>query len=314
MKVIYGISNIKHYRRPVVALGVFDGMHRGHRRILKEAAAKARRIKGRSVVLTFWPHPQKEASLYSLKHRLKLIQELGIDICIVVHFDASFSRISPEVFVREVLEKKLGAAYVYVGRNFRFGRRGLGNPHLLERLSRESRFALRLFDIMRVNGAPISSSRIRRLIVNGSLVSAERLLLKPVTVLGTVVRGDSFASTKLGFPTANINPHHEILPPAGIYAVRVIIGREVFQGACYIGARPTIGKKVQKGRDRNIEVHIIDFNRNIYGREIEVQFLRKLRNEKKFSTPRDLARQIKIDILQARSVFPSTKTTTTSRN
>jgi riboflavin kinase/FMN adenylyltransferase len=266
------------------------------------------------VVLTFWPHPQKEASLYSLKHRLKLIQELGIDICIVVHFDASFSRISPEVFVREVLEKKLGAAYVYVGRNFRFGRRGLGNPHLLERLSRESRFALRLFDIMRVNGAPISSSRIRRLIVNGSLVSAERLLLKPVTVLGTVVRGDSFASTKLGFPTANINPHHEILPPAGIYAVRVIIGREVFQGACYIGARPTIGKKVQKGRDRNIEVHIIDFNRNIYGREIEVQFLRKLRNEKKFSTPRDLARQIKIDILQARSVFPSTKTTTTSRN
>ncbi|MFA4983851.1 MAG: riboflavin biosynthesis protein RibF [Candidatus Omnitrophota bacterium] len=314
MKIVYGIGNIGNYRRPVVALGVFDGMHRGHRRILKEAAAKARRIKGRSVVLTFWPHPQKEASLYSLKHRLKFIRDLGIDVCVVMHFNAAFSRIRPEVFVRKVLKEKLGAAYVYVGRNFKFGHRGTGNLRLLERMSPESRFMVRPFDIMRVNGVPISSSRIRRLITRGSLLDAERLLSEPVTVLGTVVKGDSFAATKLGFATANINPHHEILPPAGIYAVRVIIGRKIFQGACYIGTRPTLGKKVQKGRDRNIEVHILDFNRNIYGREIEVQFLRRLRSEKTFSTPRDLARQIEIDILQARAVFSSHQTTTTSRN
>jgi riboflavin kinase/FMN adenylyltransferase len=117
-----------------------------------------------------------------------------------------------------------------------------------------------------------------------------------------VVKGDSLAR-RLGFPTANINPHHEILPPRGIYAVRVIIGKKKLQGVCYIGSRPTISKKILKGRPKNIEVHIFNFKRNIYGRAVEIQFLGKIRKEKKFATHQDLVRQVRIDILQARDKF-----------
>jgi len=302
MKIVYGISNIKKYLGAVVALGVFDGMHCGHRRILKETVTQARKIKGHSVVVTFWPHPQKEASLYSLSHRLKLIAELGVDICIVINFNPAFSRTRPEDFVKGVLVAKIGAQYIYIGKNFKFGRGASGDCRLLKNLARFYHFRLKVFNIIRINHQVVSSTRIRRLISDGKLSAAERLLFKPVSVLGTVVKGDSLAR-RLGFPTANINPHHEILPPRGIYAVRVIIGKKKLQGVCYIGSRPTISKKILKGRPKNIEVHIFNFKRNIYGRAVEIQFLGKIRKEKKFATHQDLVRQVRIDILHARDKF-----------
>ncbi len=312
MKVVYGISNIKKCPKPVVALGIFDGMHCGHRRILKDAVAKARAIKGKSVVVTFWPHPQKEESLYSLNHRLKLIAELGVDTSIVIHFNPAFSRTAPAEFVKDVLAGRIQPHYIYVGKNFRFGKGASGDYRLLERLAQLYGFRLKVFDIIRVNHQPVSSSRIRRLISAGKLRAAERLLLKFVTVLGTVVKGDSRAR-RLGFPTANINPHHEILPPPGIYAVRVIVGKKKFKGVCYIGSRPTFNKGIKKGRPKNIEVHIFNFKKNIYGSQVQIEFLDKIRNEKKFATPRDLAHQVGIDILKARAKFPSPTTTTIAR-
>jgi riboflavin kinase/FMN adenylyltransferase len=214
MKIIFGLKKIKKFRKPVVALGVFDGVHRGHINILKSAVAKARRIKGTSVVLTFWPHPQKEESLYSLAHRLKLVGGLGIDAAIVIRFNPAFARISAEDFIKNILIKKIGAEYIYVGKNFRFGKNAKGDFKLLEKLSRVYNFQLKLFAVIRTKHQSVSSTYIRQLIKGGNLQAAQKLLTRPVSVFGTVIKGASLARS-LGFPTANINPHHEVLPPSG---------------------------------------------------------------------------------------------------
>jgi len=298
MKTIYGINKIRKCRKPVVALGVFDGLHLGHRRILKAAVGKARRIKGTSMVVTFWPDPHRENSIYSLEHRLRLMGSVGIDVCSVIKFNREFSRIPAEGFIKNILVEKIGASYIYVGRNFRFGREGRGNFKTLERLSRLHNFKLKLFDMVRSDSRPISSTYIRSLITKGRLSAAGKLLTRPVSVLGTVMRGASLA-TRLGFPTANINPHHEVLPPPGIYAVSIIFNNKEFKGVCYIGTKPTFRLEQQK----HIEVHIFNFNKNIYGKYLEIQFVEKIRNDNKFSSQESLARQIKKDIICAKKIF-----------
>ncbi len=300
MRIIYGISKIRKFKKPVVALGVFDGVHRGHRRILKAVVDKAKRVKGTGMVVTFWPDPHREKSLYSLEHRLRLMESIGIEVCIVIKFNKRFSIISAEDFIKDILVNKISVRYIYVGRNFRFGKQARGNFKTLNRLSRMYNFKLKLFDMAKVNNRPISSTYIRSLITRGELNTAEKLLSRPVSVLGTVIRGISLAS-RLGFPTANINPHHEVLPPSGIYAVLVIFNSKEFKGVCYIGRRPTFKKEKQI----HVEVHIFNFKESIYGRYLEIQFIKKLRNDRTFSSPESLAQQIKKDIFNAHRVFPS---------
>lgn len=291
MKVFYGLSKVKKYRRPVVALGVFDGLHCAHREILKHVVKLSRRIKGTSMVVTFWPHPQKQGSLYSLEHRLRLIGKIGIDVCVVIRFNKIFSQIKAEDFVNNILVKKIGAYYICVGANFRFGKKAEGDFRTLNRLSRIYNFKLKVFDVIRKNRQPISSTFIRRLINRGDLGSAQQLLGQPVSVLGTVIKGTSLAKS-LGFPTANINPHHEVLPPSGVYAVKVALNHKKLNGVCYIGKKPTFSTQNYK----HIEVHIFNFNKNIYGKELEIQFLKKIREERKFSSAITLAEQVKKDI------------------
>jgi len=298
MKVIYGIRQIKKFKKPVVALGVFDGVHLGHRSILKAVVDKARSIKGTSIVVTFWPHPQKEGSIYSLEHRLRLIGEVGINICIVINFNKRFSQIPAESFIRNILVNKIGAQYIYVGRNFRFGKQAKGDFKTLNRLSRIYNFKLKAFDIIKINNQPISSTYIRKLITSGELNSAGKLLSRPVGVLGTVIKGSSLAS-RLGFPTANIDPHHEVLPPSGIYAVSVIFKNKKFKGICYIGTRPTFRIEKQK----HVEVHIFDFKKNIYHEHLEIQFVKKIRDDKKFHSQESLTLQIKKDVFLAHKIF-----------
>ncbi|MFC1804973.1 riboflavin biosynthesis protein RibF [Candidatus Omnitrophota bacterium] len=298
MKIIYGISKIKRMRKPVVALGVFDGVHRAHIRILKYAAAAARRRGGKSVALTFWPHPRKVKSLYSLEHRLRLIEALGIDICVVIRFDRSFSKITADDFVRRILSGKLGAELVCVGRNFRFGHGACGDVNSLNRLSRLYGFKLKIFEVIRADSRPVSSTSIRRLIESGKLRQAESLLRRPVAVLGTVIRGQALGR-RLGFPTANINPHHEVLPPSGVYAVRIIYNNRRLKGVCNIGRKPTLGNSDQK----HIEVYIFNFLGNIYGKYLEIQFIEGLRSERKFADLDSLAGQLKKDVRRARECF-----------
>src|SRR3989338_843078 len=149
MKVIYGINKIMIFKKPVVALCVFDGLHLGHRRILKAVAGKAKGIKGTSIVVTFWPHPQREGSIYSLEHRLRLISAVGMDICIVIRFNKRFSQIPAEDFIRDILVNKIGAQYIYVGRNFRFGKQARGDFKTLDKLSHMYNFKLKAFDIIK---------------------------------------------------------------------------------------------------------------------------------------------------------------------
>lgn len=309
MKIVYGVNNIKKSKRPVVALGVFDGVHKGHRYILEQTIKKARDIKGTSVVVTFDPHPRREQSLYSLVHRLRLINELGIDICIVIKFTPVFSRIMAVDFVKRILIGKIGAKFIFVGKNFKFGKSASGDYSLLKRLSEECDFEAKEFDMIKTGHKIISSTSIRRLIKEGNLDAARKLLQRPVSVFGTVTKGIRLAQ-KLGNPTANIDPHHEIIPPSGVYAVKVIFNKKVFDGVCNIGERPTILTKSDElgpGIQKQIEVYIFDFNRNIYGKDLEIQFIRKIRDEKKFTSIGSLAEQIKKDINSAKKIFyPST--------
>jgi len=308
MKIIYGINKIKKFAKPVVAMGVFDGLHRGHIMILKSAAKTAHYNNGTSVVVTFHPHPRRQESLYSLEHRLRLIASCGIDVCIVINFSRHFSAISPRDFIKNILLDKLGAQYVYVGKNFRFGKNASGDCHLLNQLAKEFNFKVKLFPVSQIHDRPISSTAIRSLIKAGDLEHAEKLLTRPVSVLGTVVRGVSLGR-ELGFPTANINPHHEVLPPAGIYIVKILLDDKEMHGLCYIGSRPTFEGRRQK----NIEVYIFNFNKNIYGKYLEVQFIKKIRADKKFPSSEALIKQIKKDVIIAQKGVSLHRAHTTTR-
>ena len=310
MKIIRGIGKIKKFRNSVVALGVFDGVHRGHIQILKGAVRKARSINGTSVVVTFWPHPQSQESLYSLEHRLRLISQLGVDACIVVNFNKKFANITALNFVRHILVQKIGVNEVYVGKNFRFGKNAKGDIKTLSKLALLYNFRLKAFEVISSRGLSISSTYIRSLIKNGNLDIARKLLSRPVAVLGTVTRGVRLGR-RLGFPTANIDPHHEVIPPSGIYAVKVIFKGRVFLGACYIGTRPTLNERNIK---THIEVFIFGLNKNIYGEYLEIQFLRKIRKDRKFNSLAALSAQIEKDILKAKRLFfsPSPRHTTTA--
>lgn len=304
MKVIFGIGKIKPFRRAVVTLGVFDGVHRGHLKILKALIRQAKRIKGESVVVTFNPHPQSEFNLYSLEHRLRFFKQIGINACIVINFTAAFANIQPDQFIKNFLIKKIRPRYVFIGRNFTFGKSGKGNPSVLKAYSDKYNFRINVFSLFRLKGKAVSSTYIRRLILLGRISDASRLLGRPVSILGEVIRGKRLA-TVLGFATANLRTKHEVLPPAGVYLARIIIHQKKFYGLCYIGTRPTFknrkkSKSLRKGSTQ-IEVHILGFNKNIYGKELEVQLLKKLRGEQTFPSVGSLARQVRKDIRTAYS-------------
>ncbi|RKY31937.1 MAG: hypothetical protein DRP74_03780 [Candidatus Omnitrophota bacterium] len=304
MKIFYGLRRVKLYKKNVVALGVFDGVHRAHQQILKSAVGIARRKKLNSLVLTFFPHPKKKESLQTLDHRLKLIATLGLDICIVIKFTREFSRIPAQDFIKDILCKKLKSSYILVGRNFRFGFKAGGDSETLKEFSSTCGYKIKLFRIIKINGRPVSSSEIRKLIMKADFDAAENLLSRPVSVMGRVVKG-SRRGKKLGFPTANIDPGHEVLPCAGVYAVKIILEGKKYNGVCSIGARPTfIDDENGSGKKRKIiEVHIFDFNKNIYGRILEVEFIKKLRNQLIFKSHTLLIRQIEKDIIRAKNLF-----------
>ncbi len=299
MQVITNIKGINFSGKSVVALGVFDGVHKAHRLIISSAVKHARKIASRIVVLTFWPHPQGQASLISLGHRLRLIEDLGVDVCVVIRFNRKFSKISAENFVKNILLKRLNVCAVFIGENFRFGKNAEADAAVLEKLAKLYGFRVKVFKVSKIGRFIISSTMIRGLIRLGKLKAAERILMRPVSVLGTVIKGRSIA-LKLGFPTANIDPHHEILPPSGIYAVRTIFNKQIYPGVCYIGKRPTF---FYSSRKQTIEVHMFDFHENIYGQDLEIQFISKIRTEKKFSSPQTLTKQIKKDIIKAKIIL-----------
>lgn len=273
-----------------VTIGIFDGVHKGHQVILKRLIKEAKKLHLKSVAITFHPHPVKVLNpdatiplLMSLEHRIRLIKEMGVDQCFIERFTKRFSRLNPEDFIKKVLIDKLNLKVLVTGENFLFGFKEKGNIGLLKRLSRLYNFKLCSMKPVKMNGEFISSTRIRRAIEKGDLVFASRMLGRPVTILGTVVKGSS-VGRGIGFPTANIDPHHEAIPPSGVYSVEVRIDEDLYHGILNISRRSVI------------EVHILKFSGNIYGRSIEVIFKKRIRDEKGFKSLKDLQNQIKLDI------------------
>lgn len=310
MKIIYGLKNIKKPIGPCAAtIGVFDGVHIGHRKVILSAVSAARESGLKSVALTFNPHPAKVLnpkskipSLISLGHRIKLIEECGVDTLIILKFTNSFSRVTPEKFVKNVLMNRLRVRELYIGENFNFGYGAGGSAKGLLRMGKIYGFKVKIVRSIKVTARVVSSTLIRSLIMGGKLDLAAKFLGRPVSIFGTVVKGVRLAR-QLGYPTANINPHHEVIPPCGVYAVRVKCAGRIYGGVLNIGVRPTFFSP--RDEEPAIEVHIFRFRGTIYGRDIEVFFVKKLRNEIRFGNENDLIAQIQRDAKEATSVLKS---------
>lgn len=308
MKVVRGISNARRkFKHPVLTIGMFDGVHLAHQRIIKEVIRQAKALKGTSIVLTFSPHPLKILASYtsvpsitSLKHRVDLLKELRVDICLLVDFNKEFSKMPAQDFVKDVLVKAIGVNCLILGEGFRFGREKKGTFSLLKKLSRIYGFKVCRVEAIKMNGKIISSSRIRKVIQGGKINQANRFLGRKFSILGKVKKG-SARGRILGYPTANIAPFQEIIPLAGVYAVLVKVGGEVLPGVLNIGYRPTFHAK--KKFPPTIEVHIFNFQKNIYGQTIEVFFIQRIRDEKKFISRQALLARIKKDELRVKEIL-----------
>jgi len=282
--------------KSAAAIGIFDGVHRGHQKILKKLAKEASRNNTKSLLITFDPHPRnilksKIPLLISLKHRLTLIKDFGIDSLRVIRFTRKLSRLSGEEFITKILMCRFKIDIFVLGENFRFGHKGRGTAELLKK------YGFKVFEIktLKSKGRSISSTRIRQKIERGDLRNASLMLGRPVTVLGTVVKGRR-VGRRLGFPTANIDPHHEAIPPSGVYSVDAKISSRIYKAILNIGTRPTFGKNI----DPTIELHIFNFKKSIYNKDVEIIFKRKIRDERRFKSVEALRKQIQSDIYKAK--------------
>lgn len=289
-------------KKIAATIGIFDGVHRGHRKIFRRLVKEAKKKNAKTLALTFYPHPRKilnHASnvplLTSLEHRLKLIKDGGVDYVRVIKFTKSLSSLKPDRFIKDVLINRFNVKVLVVGKNFLFGHSKRGDFKLLKKMSGKYGFQLFGVKTAKIKNIPISSTKIRDAIEKGDLKLASLMLGRPVAVFGTVVKGRR-VGRKLGFPTANIDPHHEAIPPSGVYAVDLKINKRFYSGILNIGFRPTFGRYIEP----TIELHIFDFKKNIYRKDIEIIFKRKIRNEKKFLSAEALRKQIQKDILRSR--------------
>ncbi len=298
MQIIKKITGLtKKYPRPVVALGMFDGVHLGHASVINHAIDIAKKIDGTALVFTFSNHPltiiaPDDAPLMigSKNLRREIFADLGVDVLIEIPFTKDFSKKSPEEFL-ELLQEKIAPAYVVTGPNYTFGRFGRGNGRLLLREAENYGFKAEVCQTFTVERKIVSSTRIRALIAAGDLISANQLLGRNFTYAGEVVNGDK-RGRKIGFPTANLEiADHRAMLPNGAYIVRVKVRGKFFNGIANIGNNPTF--KVAR---RRLEVFIDNFSENIYGEEIFVSFVSKLRDEKIFASVEELKAQLNEDL------------------
>jgi riboflavin kinase/FMN adenylyltransferase len=283
----------------VVAVGVFDGVHRGHSLILRQVKAEAKKYGCPCAVVTFTYHPshlfdplKKIPHITTLKEKLFLLGAAGIDICYVIHFDRAFASKTPQDFVKNILVERIGMVSLFVGEDFVFGRGGRGDVRLLKKISQGTGFKLRVVKHLKVAHKIVSSTLIRRLMSAGDVAAAGLLLGRPITLLGRVIKGEGRGRT-LGYPTANIQPRREVLLSSGIYATMCSYDGSLFPCVTYIGTKPTFGDRSKK---RSIEVFLFDFKNNIYGKNIKVVFIKRLRSDRKFSSQEALVCAMQRDI------------------
>ena len=311
MRTFYSLNDFlksnAHLKRFFVTMGVFDGVHCAHQKIIKTMVKKAKGKRLSTILITFDPHPAnilkrsaKVPLLISLKHRLRLLNELGLDYVIVLRFTKRLSHMNARDFIKNTLSK-IHIDEIIVGRNFFFGRYKKGRFKDLKKFSAFYGYRVSTIDALKSSGRVISSTWIRNLILKGNLKKASSLLSRPVAVLGTVIKGHKRGRI-IGYPTANINPHHEAIPPSGVYAVKIILYNRVYKGILNIGVKPTF-KKSPGDRESTIEVHIFNFNKYIYGKDLEITFVKRIRREKKFKDMFHLKKRIRQDEKLARRML-----------
>jgi riboflavin kinase / FMN adenylyltransferase len=306
MEILRSIPELERLPGPLfLAIGVFDGVHRGHQAVISTSAEHARGANGTPVVVTFDPHPEKVLRperaphlLTATQHKIALIRELGVENLLIIHFDKEFAGTEPEHFVDALVNHSNPLREICVGHEWSFGKNRRGNLDLLKKLGGKFNFDVVGIPPVKIKDAVVSSTAIRQAIEKGDFARATEMLGREYTILGTVIHGDSLGK-KIGFPTANLSAHNEQFPPNGVYAAVARLTDGMHRGVINLGVRPTIsdGKS-----ERVLEIHLFDFDRDIYGRDVEVRFLKFLRPEKKFDNLDALVQQIRRDVEQARAV------------
>ncbi len=309
MEIVQGIENIKEpFKNAVIAIGNFDGVHIGHQALFHEVIEKADAIDGTAVAMTFEPHPIRVLSRNShpplitlYEQKVELIARTGVDALICVPFTREFASISAQSFVEDILIKRIGMKAIVVGQDYAFGRDREGNTDFLKRWAGPLGFEVIVSGWIQShtnNADRISSTRIREFVTAGQVDEAQKMLGRHYQIRGEVITGRNRGGRLLGFPTANIRLQDELAPRAGVYAVTVEHRGEKYMGVANIGYSPTFDDHVF-----TVEVHLLDFNKDLYGKTIRVNFIARIRDEKKFSGIEELSEQIHRDIDTARGVL-----------
>ena len=304
MEILGSIPELSRLPGPLfLAIGVFDGVHRGHQAVISTSADHAQRAKGTPVVVTFDPHPEKVLRpaaaphlLTATQHKIALIRDLGVRHLLIINFDRKFAATAPETFVDQLVAHSKPLREICVGHEWSFGKDRRGNLDLLKKLGAQFQFEVVGVPPVTTKGEIISSTAIRKAVEKGDFTKAADMLGRDYTILGTVTHGDDLGK-KIGFPTANLSAHSEQFPPDGVYFAEAWLQGVLYHGLVNLGCRPTVSSDKS---NRVLEVHLLDFNRDIYGQDLEVRFIRYLRPEKKFESVDALTRQIEADVSQAR--------------
>ena len=305
MRIFHGTENANIQRPTVLTLGVFDGLHLGHQRIMYTVVERAKAGDAVATAITFDPHPRAvlhpESApplLQTLDQRLANFEVLGIEQAIVILFDREFASYPAEVFLKDIVHDRLHAKEVFLGKGFAFGRNRGGNIDLLRRMSGELGFFADEVPEVCLRGQRISSSKIRHHLSEGRVNLARRMLGRPYGVEGVVIRGNRRGHT-IGFPTANLHPHNRVIPRFGVYATAALLEGQWRRSITNIGVRPTFETQAEP----SIETYVFDFNEELYGDVLRVRFLHRIRDERKFSGIEELKAQIQRDTARALNYF-----------
>jgi riboflavin kinase/FMN adenylyltransferase len=309
MKIIRSIDDIPgHFSNPCVTIGNFDGVHLGHQRLFEAVEQRAEHVDGTSIAITFDPHPLQVLKpggiklISTIEQKIELIELSGIAVLIVIPFDRAFSATTAESFVDEVLINRIGVKELFVGYDYAFGKGRTGNIDFLQGQGRKKGFSVTVIDAYYQQDVLISSTKIRQLVAQGRMMETRQLLGRYYQIRGVVQRGKQRGGKEIGYPTANLQISEEdLVPRCGVYACQVVSEDVCYGGVINIGYNPTFGEETLIA-----ETHIFDFNRDIYGKPIRVNLIKYLRGEERYNNVEELARQISLDVEQAREVLEQT--------
>ena len=305
MKIFHGTENAKISRPTVLTLGVFDGLHLGHQRIMQTVVESAKAINAVPTAITFDPHPRAvlhpESApplLQTLDQRLAAFEFLGIQQAIVIPFNKEFAAQDAEIFLRDIIHERLQAREVFLGKGFEFGKNRSGNIELLRKISQELGFFADEVPEVRLRGTRISSSKIRQFLSEGRVNLARRMLGRPYGIEGQIIHGVQRGRT-IGFPTANLHPHNRVIPRYGVYATATLIDGIWRKSVTNVGVRPTFENEIEP----SVETFVLDFDGDLYGDVLRIRFLHRIRDERKFNGIDELKSQINKDLTRTKEYF-----------